>query len=212
MVGTQRPKSRPAIVDATKPVKTPVTALEEAGLAALLAAAADGCATAAAAVDCAALVTVTNVVAAAPQLTATGVADTGATSIETALTTSRVDAATFLPAASSAVKLEKPLATKTSATERPTAFKGVIFELLDKALAISEPTTPGSMRGVMPRRGKDVGSVGSLQMDGISTTKLLKFCSAATRPIAASSAPLPSSERIRSACVSYQGISGVNHN
>jgi hypothetical protein len=33
--------------------------------------------------------------------------------------------------------------------------------------------------------------------------KLLKFCSAATRPIAASSASSPSPERIKSACVSW---------
>jgi hypothetical protein len=32
--------------------------------------------------------------------------------------------------------------------------------------------------------------------------KLLKFCSAAVGPIAASSAPSPNSERIKSACVS----------
>jgi hypothetical protein len=34
-------------------------------------------------------------------------------------------------------------------------------------------------------------------MDGMSTLKLLKFCTAA------SSAPSPSSERIKSACVSW---------
>jgi hypothetical protein len=77
--------------------------------------------------------------------------------------------------------------------------------VLELAFSISEPTTPGSMRGMIPRRAAEVGSVGSLQRLWMSTTKLLKFCSAATRPIAASSAPLPSSERIKSACWSYDG-------
>jgi hypothetical protein len=100
------------------------------------------------------------------------------------------------------VKLEKPLATKTLATERPTAFNGAVFEEAERALAMSEPRTPGSIRGVIPRRASEVGRVGSLQMDGMSILKLLKFCSAAVGPIAASSAPSPNSERINSACVS----------
>lgn len=75
-------------------------------------------------------------------------------------------------------------------------FNGAVFEEAERALAMSEPRTPGSIGGVIPRRASEVGRVGSLQMDGISILKLLKFCSAA------SSAPSPNSERIKSACVS----------
>jgi hypothetical protein len=78
-----------------------VTALGEAGAAAESAAAA-------ATVACALWVTVTNVVAAYPQLTATGEATTGAAATEPALARPRVEAATLVPVRSSAVKLEKP--------------------------------------------------------------------------------------------------------
>ena len=60
-----------------------------------------------------------------------------------------------------------------------------------------------------------MGRVGSEQMEGISTTKGLKFCSAATRPLAAATAASldPSSEMMRSAWVSsgdcYEGDSSI---
>jgi hypothetical protein len=53
--------------------------------------------------------------------------------------------------------LEKPLATKTSSTERPTAFNGAAFEEAERALGMSEPRTPVSIRGVIPRRASEVG-------------------------------------------------------
>lgn len=57
------------------------------------------------------------------------------------------------------------------------------------------------MRGTTPRRAAVVGSVGSLQMEGISTTNGLKFCSAPAKPRAAAITwgSLPRVETIKSA-------------
>ncbi len=60
-----------------------------------------------------------------------------------------------------------------------------------------------------------VGRVGSEQMEGISTTNGLKFCSAATRPRAAAIAAslVPSSETMRSAWLSLpQGLAAARRN
>jgi len=77
-------------------------------------------------------------------------------------------------------------------------------EVAEFAFSVADPPTAGSTRGTIPRRAAVVGSVGSLQIDGILTTKGLKFCSAATRPAAAAmeSAPVPSVATIKSACLS----------
>lgn len=82
----------------------------------------------------------------------------------------------------------------TSATLNPVASKEVVTELLEFAFSVEDPPTAGSTRGTIPLRASVVGRVGSEQMDGISTLKGLKFCSAATRPLAAAmeSAPVPS--------------------
>jgi len=52
------------------------------------------------------------------------------------------------------------MVTKKSATERPTAFNGAVFEEAERALAMSEPGTPGSIRGVIPLRASEVGRGG----------------------------------------------------
>ena len=77
----------------------------------------------------------------------------------------------------------------------------MVFEVFELAFSRASPPTAGSMRGTTPRRAAVVGRVGSEQMDGMLTTKGLKFCSAATRPRAAAMAAslVPSSETIRSA-------------
>ena len=89
----------------------------------------------------------------------------------------------------------------TSATLNPVASKGVATEVLELAFSVLDPTTAGSIRGTIPLRTAVVGRVGSEQMDGMSTLKGLKFCSAATRPLAAAieSAPVPSWATISSA-------------
>ena len=54
------------------------------------------------------------------------------------------------------------------------------MEVFEFAFSTSCPPTAGSIRGTTPRSSADFGRVGSLQMDGMDTTKGLKFCSAAT--------------------------------
>jgi len=127
----------------------------------------------------------------------------------------RVEAATLFPARSTAVKLEKPWATMTWATLKPSAEKGVVTEVFELAFSMSWPPTAGSMRGTTPRRAAVVGRVGSEQMDGMLTTKGLKFCSAATRPRAAAIALslVPSSAMIWSAWVSLpHGLAAARRN
>lgn len=92
----------------------------------------------------------------------------------------RVDAATFVPAASTAVKLEKPCAIMTWATLNPVASNGVVMLVAELAFSTSCPPTAGSIRGTTPRSSADLGRVGSEQMEGMEATKGLKFCSAAT--------------------------------
>lgn len=107
----------------------------------------------------------------------------------------------MFPAASWVVKLVKPFSASRSATLLPVASSGLFTVCADKALAISDPPTAGSMSGVMPRNTSVAGNVGSLQMVGILCTKGLKFFSAATKPMAAAieSDPVPSSAMIWSA-------------
>lgn len=104
----------------------------------------------------------------------------------------------LVPSKATAVKFEKPLATMTSATLRPSALKAVVLLVAELAFSVSLPTTAGSMSGTIPLSTAVVGSVGSLQIEGMLTTNGLKFCSAATRPFAAAieSAPVPSSATI----------------
>ena len=70
------------------------------------------------------------------------------------------------------------------------------------AFSVLDPPTAGSMRGTIPRKASVVGRVGSLQIVGMLTTNGLKFCSAATSPIAAGIAPEPRVATIKSACLS----------
>jgi len=152
-----------------------------------------------------ALVTVTKVVAAPVQ--ATTAAELAATVAEATSTTAEEDEAVsadpvsdeleldpdaetvdFVPSTATAVKLAKPLLAMTCATLKPSAAKGVIFDLFELAFSRDESRTAGSMRGTTPRRATVVGRVGSEQMDGMDVTKGLKFCSAATRPRAAAMA------------------------
>jgi hypothetical protein len=60
-----------------------------------------------------------------------------------------------------------------------------VRDLAALAFSKSEPVTAGSIRGTTPRRASVLGRVGSLQIDGMLTTKGLKFCSAPARPRAA---------------------------
>lgn len=89
-------------------------------------------------------------------------------------------AGVLLPLASTMVKLLKPWATMTSATDKPVAAKGVAKEELELAFSKADPVTAGSMRGTIPRSSAVAGRVASPQMEGMSTLKGLKFCSAAT--------------------------------
>lgn len=86
----------------------------------------------------------------------------------------------LLPLASTLVKLLKPCAIITSATERPVASNGVVSEVAELAFSVSDPVTAGSTRGTIPRSSCVAGRVASPQIEGISTLKGLKFCSAAT--------------------------------
>lgn len=127
----------------------------------------------------------------------------------------RDEAGTLVPSTATAVKLEKPWATMTCATLNPSAGKGVVIDFFELAFSRASPPTAGSMRGTTPRRAAVVGRVGSEQMDGMLTTKGLKFCSAATRPRAAAMAAslVPSSETIRSARVSLpHGLAAARRN
>lgn len=110
-----------------------------------------------------------------------------------------------VPSTALVVKLEKPAATMTSATDIPVLLSCVVSEAAELAFSLSEPVTAGSMRGTIPRRSGLTGREVSLQIEGTETTKGLKFCSAATRPRAAAtaSAPSPSWVRMRSAWVSF---------
>ena len=62
------------------------------------------------------------------------------------------------------------------------------IEVLELAFSRASPPTAGSIKGTTPRRARVVGRVGSEQMEGMLTTKGLKFCSAATSPRAAATA------------------------
>jgi hypothetical protein len=99
------------------------------------------------------------------------------------------------------VKLEKPLLAMICATLKPALANGVVFEVTELEFSRAEPPTAGSTRGTTPLRA---AVVGSSQMLGTLTTKGLKFCSAATRPLAAEMTwgSVPSSETIKSAWVS----------
>lgn len=101
----------------------------------------------------------------------------------------------------------KPAAVAKSAILFPVASRGVVKEAFDAAFSTSEPVTAGSMRGTIPRRASVVGRVGSEQKVGLSVADGLKFCSAATRPFAASTPPSPRVATISSAFVSYGSIS-----
>jgi hypothetical protein len=105
-----------------------------------------------------------------------------------------------LPARSFVVKFEKPALTITCATLNPAALNCVCSEAAEFWFSTVDPTTAGSIRGTMPRRREFAGRVGSLQIEGMLTRKGLKFCSAATKPRAAAtaSAPVPSWARISS--------------
>lgn len=103
----------------------------------------------------------------------------------------------------------------TWATLKPSAEKGVTIDLAELAFSSASPPTAGSMRGTTPRRAAVLGRVGSEQMDGMLTTKGLKFCSAATRPRAAAMALslVPSSVIIWSAWVSLpHGLAAARRN
>lgn len=84
------------------------------------------------------------------------------------------------------------------------ASKGVTIEVAELAFSVASSPTAGSMRGTTPRSAAVVGRVGSEQIEGMETTKGLKFCSAATRPRAAAMAAslVPSSAMMASAWVS----------
>ena len=213
MVGTQRPKSKPEIVEATKPGNTPTVADDDAASAALAVELAVAATAAAALVEATtaadeARVTVTSVVD--PQCTAAADELAGAVVLvstvdaTTAVADPEAGAAPAVPSAAFVVKFEKPCAAITWATLMPVLEKAVLREVAEFAFSVAEPPTAGSTRGTIPRRATVVGRVGSLQMEGTSTTKGLKFCSAATRPWAAAmeSAPVPRVATIKSACVS----------
>jgi hypothetical protein len=110
----------------------------------------------------------------------------------------------LVPSTASVVKLEKPLLAMICATLKPALANGVVFEVTELEFSRAEPPTAGSTRGTTPLRAAVVGKVGSSQMLGTLTTKGLKFCSAATRPLAAEMTwgSVPSSETIKSAWVS----------
>jgi hypothetical protein len=80
----------------------------------------------------------------------------------------------------------------------PVASRGLARDWAERALATAALAVSGSMRGVTPRSSGVTGRVGSLQMEGTSTTKGFVFFSAATMPRAAAmaSAPPPSSATI----------------
>jgi len=158
----------------------------------------------------AATVTVTMVVAQGVVATAVADADataTAAAAVEEAVSmdaeaaTAALPGVPLLPARSSVVKFENPWATMTSATLSPVASNGAVRDVAWLAFSSVEPPTAGSTNGTMPRRARVVGKVGSLHMDGMSTLKGLKFCSAATRPRAAATdwVPFPSWATISSA-------------
>lgn len=184
---------------------------------------------AATAADVAALVTVTRVVP--PQATALEEAAATATAtlempeeaalaVEFEVDTLPVEAedpdgVPLVPAASVVVKFEKPCATITSATLRPSAANGVVVLVALFAFSVSLPPTAGSIKGTTPRRAAVVGKVGSEQMFGTETAEGLKFCSAATRPRAAemTAGSLPSCATMASAWVSFpQGLAAPRRN
>ncbi|TGO29046.1 hypothetical protein BPAE_0019g00160 [Botrytis paeoniae] len=219
MVGTQRPKSRPVMEEAW--------ALEEVELVKAVAEEAAGVAAATAA-EVAAIVTVTRVVP--PQATALEeAAATAATAtleipatlavefeVDTLpLAAEDPDGVPLFPAASVVVKFEKPCATITSATLRPSAANGVVVLVALFAFSVALPPTAGSIKGTTPRRAAVVGKVGSEQILGTETTKGLKFCSAATRPRAAemTAGSSPSCATMASAWVSFpQGLAAARRN
>lgn len=205
MVGTQRPKSRPAIVDFC-------TEDEYAAALEAATAATDVAEVATAAAEVAGLVTVTKVVAAAAQAELAEDTDVSAAAailaevaeaIEVLEATPAEPAETLpvVPSSAFSVKLEKPLAAIIWATLKPSALNGVLALLFEFAFSTLEPTTAGSTRGTIPLKTAVVGRVGSEQIDGTLTTKGLKFCSADTTPLAAviESSPVPNSAMILSA-------------
>lgn len=106
-----------------------------------------------------------------------------------------------VPSRALVVKLVKPFAAMISATLKPVLANGVLIDAAELAFSVADPSTAGSTSGTIPRRASVAGRDGSLQMDGIVAAKGLKFCSAATRPLAAAraSAPVPSCAMISSA-------------
>jgi hypothetical protein len=89
------------------------------------------------------------------------------------------------------------------------------MDVAERAFSVSDPPTAGSIRGTTPRSSALFGRVGSEQMDGIETTKGLKFCSAATSPRAAATArsELPNSVMMLSAWVSLpHGLAAARRN
>lgn len=224
IVGVQVPKSKPRD-EVTKPAKLPVIAFVTAPILFPTAGLAVEDAIAVSRTDDAVIdvsrVTVTNVVlamqAASLLAIATAEVTTGSGAlieldeITTALPPDpdpdpdpEAGAAPTVPSTALVVRFANPFAAMTSATLRSVASNGVVK--LEAAFAFSrmEPVTAGSMSGTTPRRARVVGSVGSEQMEGMDTTKGLKFCSAPARPRAAAMtwSSVPKVETIRSACVS----------
>lgn len=219
MVGVQSPKSRPS-VDAVVPFEL----LPDEDVAVLLAAAAiemlldaltavfeHGAAEAAAAAVIVAKVVgqevVTKVAATATATAAAAeavVREAVSTADEAAI--AALPGVPLLPLRSSVVKFENPWATMTSATLSPVASNGVPRDVAWLEFSSIEPPTAGSTNGTMPRRDSVVGRVGSLHIDGISTTKGLKFCSAACATVI-DCVPFPSWTTISSAfCSLAQGL------
>lgn len=170
MVGTQRPKSTPATVEAWTP---PVLAAVVAEAAALLEATVLLAMALAVATDEAACVNMVDVTVTVAGQTSTAAVVVVAAAEE--ITAMGSDVAVLIaadetaapPAAAWPVKFVKPFAVRRSATLIPTATSGVLAVLADRLLATTAPTTAGSMRGVMPRRISVAGRVGSLQMVGM---------------------------------------------
>jgi hypothetical protein len=114
-----------------------------------------------------------------------------------------------LPAASLVRKLVKPEAAVMSATLKPAAVRGVVREAAEAAFCAAAPSTAGSTRGMIPLRASVTGSVASLHSVGCVAANGLKFCSAATSPLAASSPPSPRVATISSAFLSCYDVSEV---
>jgi hypothetical protein len=111
-------------------------------------------------------VTVAGQTSAATAVVAATADEATATGAELAATLATGEAAAP-PAAACAVKFVKPFAVRRSAMLIPAAAMGDLADEAERAFATSEPTTAGSMRGVIPRRISVTGRVGSLQIDGM---------------------------------------------